>query len=350
MSEKLNVLIVGLNWIGDCIMAMPAIQLLRNELPHSKLTILSRSGTADLWRMHPVIDDVLEYDKSNAALLSTARMIKAGNFDCCYVLPNSTRSALMPALAGIPQRIGHPGRFRSLLLTDIIARPEEQQQHQAVEVRQLLQLTDHQTPNPPPELAIPPEALQAARQHLSKLPGSLVAMMPGAARGPSKQWPAEYYGELGRMLSEHQQCSIVFFGAASERTLCDQIAAVIPGPKINLAGKTSLPEWAAALSICTLTICNDSGGMHLAAASACPLIALYGTTDPSKTGPLSRDFSIIQKSEVRSRAIARNSELSREKLALIKPEEVFGKVCDRLHDMQTTTSAAPRKETDNHAT
>jgi ADP-heptose:LPS heptosyltransferase len=95
------------------------------------------------------------------------------------------------------------------------------------------------------------------------------------------------------------------------------------GSAVNFAGQTTLPEWAALLSFCDGVVCNDSGGMHLASALGVPLAAVFGITDPVRTGPLGDRCRVLQKSAVQSRAVARNSKLARERLAAVTPDEVW---------------------------
>ena len=120
-----------------------------------------------------------------------------------------------------------------------------------------------------------------------------VAILPGAARGPSKQWPQEHFVAAAQQIAATHPCRFVILGTPSEAALCEQIAGTLGEAAISLAGKTSLPELTAALARCSTVLCNDSGGMHVAAAVGTRVVALFGMTDPGKTGPLGKGHRVM---------------------------------------------------------
>jgi ADP-heptose:LPS heptosyltransferase len=108
--------------------------------------------------------------------------------------------------------------------------------------------------------------------------------------------------------------------------MCESVRSAIGGDAaIDLAGQTSLPEWAALLATCGVVVANDSGGMHLAAAVGAPLVAVYGITDPVRTGPLGPRAVVLQKSDVRSRDVSRDDPRAREALERVTVGEVVDK-------------------------
>lgn len=320
-----RLLVVGVNWIGDTVMSMPAIEAWRRLHREAHLGVLVKKNLAPLWELHAAPDEILTFEDSCAGTFAAARSLRAsGRFDRAVVFPNSFRSALIPFAARVPERAGTPGHFRAAMLTHAIA-PEAspERAHQAFEYFHLLGVE----PPPriaPPRLTVSEGARETALARLEDLPRPLVAMIPGAARGPSKRWPEGHFIELGRALAKEHGCGIVLFGGRDDEELCGRIRDGLGDGARSLAGKTGLKEWAAMTACCRLVVCNDSGGMHLAAAVGTPLVAVYGLTDPAKTGPLGPNSQILRDEQARaSRDIARDSEAARQALAAIRPERVL---------------------------
>ena len=312
--------------------------------------MLVKPSLESLWKCHQAIDQVLTLKSGLKGTIQTAILLRKQRFDTAYILPHSFRSALIPFLAGIPQRIGMPGHSRDFMLTNI-CKPliTSERYHQAYEYIDLLSLSgrtysrasgvcgraearpsreafkdcEHITEIPRPTLSIPDEIIEKIQQLLNDLPHPLIGFIPGAARGPSKQWPLTHFEQLGRMLTHTYNAGIILFGGHTDTVMCEKAAISIGPDTLNLAGRTTLLEWAALLQLCDLVITNDSGGMHIAAAVDTPVIALFGITDPEKTGPLGRHIHILQKSPSKHRDIKRYSAEGIKWLKAISPEEVF---------------------------
>jgi heptosyltransferase II len=313
-------------------MALPAIRAHRDQAGAAGLVALAKRRIAPLWEMVEGVDEVVPYDDGAVGVSKAAAVLRAGGFETAVILPNSFRSALLPFLGGIPQRRGRPGHARRALLTDIVADdPRLADAHQALEYVHLLVPEALGAPLQQPRLRIPDSQNAWAQRQLRGLARPVVGVMPGAARGPSKRWPAKRFAEVARKLAADRGCGIAVFGAASERDLCARVAGAVPGA-VDLSGSTTLPQWAALLASCDLAICNDSGGMHLAAAAGTPLVAVFGATDPAKTGPLSDACRIVQSSDVRSRKVARSSEAAARSLAAVRAEQVYQAALELLGD------------------
>ena len=320
MAER--ILIVGLNWIGDAIMSMPAIQAFRAENPNAQVTLLVKPYMKPLWEMHPVPDTIMGLEKPRFMIPK----LKSGHFDKALILPNSFRSAYLPFMAGIPMRSGLRGMWRQRMLTNVIPISGG---HQSNEYFPILAPASIERPRELPQLNIPESACHAIE---TKLPFSapFITLMPGAARGASKMWPITYFEELTDKLLKHRSESIVFAGGPSDAPACEELAKKAGNRCCSVAGKTSLQEWAALLAKSRAAVANDSGGMHLAAAVGAPVVGIYGITDPEKTGPLAERYTIIQNSSVKSRDIARTSDEARSALESILPNQVFEAVMSLL--------------------
>jgi len=316
-------LIVSVNWFGDAIMAMPAVQLYRRRYPARRITILARGAIADLWALHQAPDHVIRYDQRPSLFDPLFESLRKESFERAWILPNSFRSAWMVFRAGVPGRIGVPGGMRRFLLTDVRTdSPPPHRQHQAWEYIHLLTPDAPVDAIPQPELFVNQERrIQALEKHGTFKKAS-VGMIPGAARGPSKRWPETHFCALGKRWV-HDGYNVVLFGGPDDRELCERIRTAVGNGVTNLAGKTSLAEWAVLMDSCRMVVANDSGGMHLAAALGRPLVALYGMTDPERTGPLSKNCVIMQHSRHRSRNISRDSAEAQKSLAAIRPEAVY---------------------------
>ncbi len=327
-----RILVCGLNWLGDAIMSMPALQALRDHHARADITLLTKPGLAPLWAMSPLPDRVLSLPPPGASLKPVVQSLHELVFDIAYILPHSFRSTLPPFLARISRRIGMPGHFpRDLLLTEIrrpVAGPGRS--HQVFEYLDLFFPGENRRTFAPPRLAVPEPVRETMRAKLSALPRPWISVLPGAARGTSKQWPAERYAETAAALVARTGGSIITLGTKSEQAPCQQVAAAAAPNGLNLAGATTLEELSAVLSLSAATLCNDSGGMHLAAALGTPLVAFYGITNPDQTGPLGGSIRILQHSERRTRDVPRQSRQAQGALRAIEPAEAIQAVLDLL--------------------
>ncbi len=332
-------LLTAPNWIGDCVMALPAIRAWREEHPDAVLDILCRAPVAGFWPMAPGIGDVLTTGTSLADMRATAAVLRDRGYRQAFILPNSFRSALPSWLARIPTRRGFAGGLRTMLLTDPVPRsmlPVDA--HQSEEMLVILHV-EGEVNRPLPRLEIPPEVEAEAEALLDGCrDGCVLGMIPGAARGPSKRWPPDRFADVANRVLAARPGVVVLTGGPGDREICAEVAGRIDGRSLNLAGRTSLPTWAAILRLCDAVVCNDSGGMHVAAAVGTPLVAVFGMTDPSKTGPLGENSRVVQASGIRSRAIRRDSEAARKSLEAVTSERVYGELSSLLAAVTSTTT------------
>jgi heptosyltransferase-2 len=322
MSE--HVLICGVNWLGDAVMSMPALQLFRRQHPDVRITIAVKSRWCALWRMQPAVDAVIEFPARAGDMWRAARMLSVSSYDRAIVLPNSFRSALVPFLAGIPQRRGIPGQWRSLLLTDRVSlfRKESGGRHQAWEYMHVMGVDPEGDELPLPSLTIDADIAQNFLGE-SRAGERWIGVLPGAARGPSKRWPTDRFVQAAKALADKHSVRVMILGAPAEAGLCGQVAEGIGPGALHLGGRTSVPELAALLQRCELVLCNDSGGMHLASAVGAPVVAIFGVTDPTVTGPIGSRHHVIRAEVANaSRDIPRESAKAEAALRSITVEQV----------------------------
>ena len=327
-----RILVCGVNWLGDAILSMPAIQAFRWDRPEAEIHVLSKPSLLPLWTMHAAPTQTIEMPPDAAGIPALSRRLRDLDFHEAFVLPRSFRAALPPFLARIPLRIGLPGHFpRDFMLTHV--RPPALgpgRVHQVFEFLDLFFPGANRRTYPAPSISVPPPVLERMHQKLDPLPQPWIALLPGAARGPSKQWPTENYALAAAKLMAETGGSVVTLGTRSEEAICQQVAAAAAPNGMNLAGQTSLVELAAVLSLSAGVLCNDSGGMHLAAALGTPLVGLFGITNPQQTGPLGKRLRILQRSDLRSRDVPRRSHKAEKALRAISVDDAVQATLDLL--------------------
>lgn len=324
-SLKPKILIIGLNWLGDSIMSMPAIEAIRQELPDSNITLAVKEKLVDLWKLFAPVDDIIKIQGGADGTMKTAKVIRAQGFDRAYIFPNSFRSALLAFAGGVPRRIGMAGHTRSAMLTEVSKPTSEGKgnRHQSWEYIDILGIQPDAYPWLP-TLNIPDESDEKVREWLDADRSINIALVPGAAFGDAKRWPAENFCEVGRKAAAEHNAKVFVLGAPSEAAICDEIAAEIGLGAMSVAGKTSLADMAALLRLCSYAVSNDCGGMHMAAAMGVKTVSIFGLTDPTKTGPLGDGHRLVLAEGCsRSRDLSKGSSEARTRLASISPDRVY---------------------------
>jgi len=300
MSGVERLLVVSPNWLGDAIMALPAVGDLRRAFPDARLIVAARRAVADLFRMSPAVDEVIAMRWSGRMSAFVDRrvdieVLRRLQIDASVLLPNSFASAWLVRRAGIPERWGYRTDMRGRLLSRAIARPAIRV-HQAEYYRRLIKGLGFENGSLDPDLVVPVHASEQARVTLRESGWDdrrpLVVMAPGAAYGAAKRWPAERFADVAmRLVRDHDaQCALIGSAAdgATTRYVRALVADEVRGSVIDLAGATSLDTLAGVLALARACVSNDSGAMNLAGAVGVPLAALFGPTRERETAPLSR--------------------------------------------------------------
>ncbi|MEO8347507.1 MAG: lipopolysaccharide heptosyltransferase II [Acidobacteriota bacterium] len=276
-------LVIAPNWIGDAVMSLPVLRALKRSAPARGLAVLARRGPAAIYRAEGSADDVLVAPGLFAAAGRAAR----GGFGEAWLLPNSFRAALVPFLARVPERIGYASDGRAPLLT-LALPPPPRTGHQLRDYDPLLESRGIEPDLDPPRLPLSAESAARAQEALARagLPTDrpLVLLAPGAAFGWTKRWPAERFGRLGPLLIERGLLSALVIGPGEER-LAEEARVAAGGYLPALGADLGPVEVAALAARAEVVVSNDSGPMHLAAAVGTPVVAIFGPTDPGRTGP-----------------------------------------------------------------
>ncbi|MFZ3141445.1 lipopolysaccharide heptosyltransferase II [Polaromonas sp.] len=290
--ETVNSLVIAPQWIGDAVMTEPLLRRLHAR--GERLAVGALPWVAPVYRAMPQVAEVIEFPFAHGGLQLKARRAIAkrleGRFDKAYVLPNSLKSALLPFLASIPERIGYLGEARVGLLTHRLKNPKNKPP--MVAFYSALS-GEGDLASDRPALHISAADIAPTLHGLGLRQGGYVVFAPGAEFGPAKRWPARHFAELAARLD----LPVVLLGSGKEAALCDEIAAPVnaaqAGKCLNLAGKTSLPQALALIAASHATISNDSGLMHVAAALGVPQVAIFGSSSPLHTPPLSDKARVL---------------------------------------------------------
>ncbi len=347
------------NWLGDVVMALPAFRAWRDRHADEPVHILAKRRVAAIWGFVRDVDSVIVLEEGRDGARAAREAIRAARCDKAILLPQSFRSAWIVWRAGVANIRGTAGQFRSFMVSDTVSLDGLEDAHQQIEYARILGVED--TELPPPCAAIDvsrlpfPADASWTRPYQGAFPrdgrkqesfdaqgansvgtfprnvreaSDVLVILPGAARGGSKRWPSTNFAEVAvKALEAGVAGRVVVCGTPGEAAECkavtDGVAKRFPDAVLNLCGKTGLPELAGLLARCRAVCCNDSGGMHLATAVGAPVVAVFGLTDPGKTGPLGRSAVVAANGVKVSRSIPRESEAATRALASVSPDRVF---------------------------
>lgn len=289
-TDRAGILVVGPSWVGDMVMAQSLFKRLAGRAPGRPIDVLAPGWSLPLIRRMPEVRRGIEMPLGHGELglgrrRALGRSLRGAGYGQAIVLPRSFKSALVPFFARIPRRTGFRGEWRYGLINDM--RPFDPAALDQT-VKRFLALGAEQG-EPPGE--IPAPELQTDKDNQQTLVDRLtldlsrapVAMMPGAEYGPSKRWPLEHYARLAAALGDAGR-DVWILGSTRDREAGEQISAASAAR--NLCGETRLEDAVDLLALCDDAVTNDSGLMHIAAAVGCHVVALYGSTTPAFTPPL----------------------------------------------------------------
>jgi heptosyltransferase II len=347
-----KILVRATNWVGDAIMALPALQALRGAFPDAHIAILARPYVADIYRGQGIADDLMAYDwRGEHARFGgrerLASQLREQTFDKAILLQNAFDAAWITWRAGIPQRIGYARDGRSFLLTKAVRvpRPAEIPAHEQFYYLELLRrasLVDSTRGAAFIQLAISPKAAENAEAALVRAgarPAKLrIAIGAGASYGSAKCWPPDRFAEVVNRLAKQFDAEPILFGTAAESDVTARISAALRHPPIDLIGKTAIADLPAFLSRCHLFIGNDSGAMHVAAAVGLPVVAVFGPTDPFGTAPVTPRCSIVQERPHCSPCFLRRCPIDHRCMTRVTPDAVFAAAQSWLHTAEVCSA------------
>lgn len=332
----MKILIRATNWVGDAIMALPALRAVRSKFPEAEIAILARPYVADIYRDQEICDQLIAYESKakHRGILGRERLaaeLRARKFDLALLLQNAFDAAWLVWRAGIPERIGYARDGRGVLLTKPIPVPKtgEIPPHEKFYYLELLRragwidsLADE------PFIAVNVRESNRRRaeaflvQYGVRSNSLRIALGAGASYGSAKCWPPSRFAELANRLQSESDADVILFGTAAEAAVTRAISAELRRPPIDLTEKTSIADLPGLLSQCHVFIGNDSGAMHVAAGVGLPVVAVFGPTDPYGTAPVTPRCTIVQQKPYCSPCFLRHCPTDHRCMSSITPEMV----------------------------
>jgi heptosyltransferase-2 len=302
VSSASKLLVVGPNWVGDMVMAQALYRLLREREPACEIHVVAPPWSLPILERMPEVARAIELDVGHGEIgfarrRALGRQLRGERYDRAIVLPRSAKTALVPWFARVPRRTGYRGEWRYGLLNDVRRLPPER----VATVERFVALGLDADTAPPatlpaawrPQLVADAANTERLRQvHDLPAAGQTVALLPGAEYGPAKRWPAAHFAALAALLGSRGITAVVM-GSAKERSLGAEIATAHPLAR-NVCGATTLGDAVDLIAAAAAAVTNDSGLMHVAAAAGTQVVAIYGSSSPERTPPLTPSAQVLR--------------------------------------------------------
>lgn len=295
MLNAQKILILGPAWVGDMVLAQSLFITLKTNNPDCIIDVAAPAWTLPLLERMPEVSNKIALPFKHGELafwqrIKFGKSLKNAGYTQSIILTNSFKSALLPWAAAIPKRTGFLGEMRYGLINDI-RELDKTKLKKTVERFVTLGLEKGQNlPEniPNPQLRTSPESawILACRAGVLDNKSKILGLCPGAEYGEAKRWPAEYYAEVANEALRNGW-QILLFGSDKDVAVTSQINQLTQNKCIDLGGKTKLGEAIDLMALCNTIVSNDSGLMHIAAALNKKLIAIFGSSDPTHTPPMS---------------------------------------------------------------
>jgi heptosyltransferase-2 len=290
-----NIIVRMPNWLGDMIMATPILRDLKKQWPEATLTAMCQAPLAVLLEHDPYVDEVFVFHRVSGWVRrqengDIIEKLRNGHYDLGILLTNSFSSAWWFWRGSVGTRVGYGSFGRSLLLNQAIGYPANlDKMHQVVFYKRILRELGIPITKTRPLIHVTKGEVSIAKEKLDSLGITdhhiVIGVNPAAAFGPAKQWPAERFRAVIGVLLKDPLVRVVVFGDKKGAQIVEEVCGELSERVVNLAEKTSLREFAALVKCCHVFLSNDSGPMHLAAALRIPLVAIFGSTSPTRTRP-----------------------------------------------------------------
>lgn len=346
-----NILVRGVNWIGDAVMTMPALRALKLSNPEARVTLLVKPWVSLLFKEDPNVDGIILYEDAFRGLIGKFRLateIRKRDFCMAMLFQNAFDAALITFLAGIPERIGYNRDGRGLLLTKAVTFDKRAGAlHHIQYYLDLAAKAGSQGKYEIPWIYLSIEERLEARNKLKALRRPVVGINPGATYGSSKRWHPARFAEVAYRVISEMKGSAVIFGGPSETAIAEEIerefnrlsgnpdlnsSLITHHSFLNLAGRTELRGLISLISECDVLVTNDSGPMHIGYAVRTPVVAIFGSTSPEHTGPVGKKDIAIKKALDCSPCLERECKKGDLKcMEMITSHEVFEAVKERIN-------------------
>ena len=322
------------NWVGDAVMSVAAFRELRSLFPNAHITVVSKPGTADVFRGADFVDEVLVYERHGlSSFWQQVRKWKERRFDLALLFQNAFEAAALSFLARVPQRLGYDTERRAFMLNNPVAVPSwKNERHEIFYYlnlvneleRKLLGTPGHEVSEPQFQIEVSPERKKDALKFLTGTDAGkpLVLLCPGSVNSRAKRWQAERYAALADQLAEFG-ATVALIGSPGELEVSKEVADSAKQPPVLLTGKTSVAEVAALISVADVLVTNDTGPAHIGAAVGTPTLVVLGPTNPLTTRPYGSAGEIIRHPPDCAPCMLRECPIDHRCMTAITPEEVF---------------------------
>lgn len=335
MSLK-KILLRGPNWVGDSVLAIPAMKAVRSRFPDAEITLLVRPWVAGVFKSAPFINHL--WSEPRPAGISDwmriTKTIRQNRFDTALLFPNSFESAAMIFLGRVPQRVGYATDGRRWLLTNSL-KPSDRKRHQVHYYLDLAEALSAEVDQP--SIAI--EATTEEKTQASRLLASegiaptrhYLVLNPGAAYGGAKRWSEEGFAEAGDTLAAELDLDVAIIGSEVERSIAESIQKRMRSRVAVLNGRTSLETLIGVISGASLVLTNDSGPMHIAAALGVPTVAVFGATDHVVTAPWGPHTRVVREPVECSPCMLRECPIDHRCMTRVSPGAVCSAARELIH-------------------
>lgn len=324
------------NWVGDAVMAVPALRELRRVIPEASISLVLRPGAADIFIEADFVDELLVYQRSGlASAWNQARQWRRRNFDLAILFQNAFEAAAIAWLARVPVRIGYDTDRRRSFLTHPLSLPEwKDERHESFYYLNVVAELEHmlygtssiKNIQPHFGLDVSENRKQEARglldEYGARTDSPLVVLCPGSINSRAKRWPAERYAALADRLIA-SGANVALIGSPAESDVSQEVCKHAQHQPIVLTGKTTIAEATAIISIADVLITNDTGPAHIGAALNTPTLVIFGPTNPLTTYPFSPNAEIIRHPPDCAPCMLRDCPIDHRCMTAITPDEVF---------------------------
>lgn len=337
------------NWVGDAVISVAAFRELRTLFPTAHISVVSKAGTADIFRNADFVDEVLVYERRGlSSVRQQIRKWKQRRFHLALLFQNAFEAAVISFLARVPLRVGYDTERRGFLLTQSFAVPAwKHERHEifyylnlvAELERALLGALQSNEHEPQFQITVSKERKEDARKLLAAHADTdkpLVLLCPGSVNSRAKRWPADRYAALADQLAE-SAATVVLIGSAAELEVSKQVASLARRPPVLLTGNTSVAEVTALISIADVLVTNDTGPAHIGAAVGTPTLVIFGPTNPLTTRPYGPAGEIIRHPPDCAPCMLRDCPIDHRCMTPITPEEVFQRTTELIRRHQEVT-------------
>ncbi len=340
-----RLLVRATNWVGDAVMALPALHALREQFPDAYIAVLAKPWVAGLYRRESFCDELIAYQpgagwRGWGDRWTIARELQRRNFDCAVLLQNAFEAAAIAYAARIPWRIGYNRDGRGILLTHPIPVPlsGEVPVHQRFYYLELLKrakLIGDYSMDVPARLSGTDLAAENGRRQFAQfgVEEAVVGVSPGAAYGGAKRWLPERFAAAAVSIAHERKAFVAIFGSEQERGICEEVCAAVREGGIrcrSFAGKTDLAEFIEMAAACEIYLTNDSGPMHIASALGVPTVAIFGATDDRATGPTGLHARVVREPVECSPCLLRECPIDHRCMTRVHSQQVVQVALDML--------------------